>query len=926
MRNMHSKLFQWRSLKTRVTLFTLVIFVLSIGSLAFYSSRLLRDDMQRMLGEQQFATVSVMATEVNEELSDRLAALEQIARQIDAHLMGNPAALQALLEQRTILQILFNGGIFVTGPDGTAIADVPLSAGRIGINYMDRESVSIPLNEGKTVIGRPAMGKKLGAPIFSMVAPIRDAQGSVIGALVATVNLGKPNFLDRITQNRYGQTGGYLLIAPQHQLIVTATDKSRIMQPLPAAGINAMLDRFMQGYEGFGFAVNSRGVPTLLAAKGIPAAGWFVVATLPTQEAFAPIDAMLNRMLLSALFVTLLAGALTWWLITRMLQRQLAPMLTASRALATLATSDQPVQALPVTRQDEIGELIGGFNRLLETLGQRERALRDSEQRFRTLLQGIPSVAVQGYAQDGTTRYWNTASEKLYGYGADEAIGRNLLDLIIPAEMKAGVRAAMREMFVTGQPVPAGEISLVRKDGSKVEVFSSHAFVNGPEPEMFCVDIDLTERKAAELELEQHRHHLESLVRERTAALSIAKELAEAASRAKSTFLANMSHELRTPMNAIMGMTFIALRRAEDPQLRDQLSKIDNASQHLLAVINDILDISKIEAERLTLEQSNFMLGAVLENLTSLIGHKVMDKGLQLRVELPPVLAHLGLRGDPLRLGQILLNLTANAVKFTAAGTITLRVRPTEESPTDVLLRFEVQDTGIGISAEQQTRLFTAFEQADNSTTRKYGGTGLGLAISQRLVRMMGGDIGVDSQPGVGSTFWLTVRLGKAPTANGAVASSGHLRPDGLPVSLAPSFSERPADERLFDEYAGTRILLAEDEPVNQEVSRGMLEDAGLVVDLAEDGVAAVALARQNRYALILMDMQMPNLSGVDATRAIRALPGYAETPILAMTANAFDEDRQVCIDAGMNDHIGKPVNPGKLFETLLKWLSSTPH
>jgi signal transduction histidine kinase/CheY-like chemotaxis protein len=388
-----------------------------------------------------------------------------------------------------------------------------------------------------------------------------------------------------------------------------------------------------------------------------------------------------------------------------------------------------------------------------------------------------------------------------------------------------------------------------------------------------------------------------------------AKELAEAASRTKSTFLANMSHELRTPMNAIMGMTDLALRGATEPKLRDQLTKVIQASQHLLHVINDILDISKIEADRLKLEQMTFKLGEVLENLMSLIGQKVTDKGLKLRIDLAPEVAHLLLLGDPLRLGQILLNFVGNALKFTATGAITLRARLAEQSQCDVLLHFEVEDTGIGIAAEDQKRLFTAFEQADGSMTRKYGGTGLGLAISKRLVNMMGGDAGVESQPGSGSTFWFTVRLGKAPTVNGAISS-------------VPIFSPDSAEIRLKAQFPGTRILLAEDEPINQEVSRGLLEDVGLAVDLAEDGMQAVELAKQSRYALILMDMQMPHLNGIDATKAIRALPGYATTPILAMTANVFGEDRQVCIDAGMNDHIGKPVDPDKLFETLLKWLS----
>ncbi|MDP1526198.1 MAG: ATP-binding protein [Rhodocyclaceae bacterium] len=419
---------------------------------------------------------------------------------------------------------------------------------------------------------------------------------------------------------------------------------------------------------------------------------------------------------------------------------------------------------------------------------------------------------------------------------------------------------------------------------------------------------DITDRRLAEIELERYRDHLEALVEKRTADLSAAKETAEAASRAKSTFLSNMSHELRTPLNGIIGMTDMALRHADNPKLKDQLGKVIQSSHHLLRVINNILDISKIEAERLTLEHVAFKFGEVLENLLSLLSQKAEEKHLKLLVDLAPEIPRLTLLGDPLRLGQILLNLTGNALKFTDHGSITVRAQRLEDSPTGVLLRIEVADSGIGITAEKQQRLFTAFEQADGSMTRKYGGTGLGLAISKRLVEMMGGEIGVSSTPGLGSTFWFTVRLGKSSEA----------------VAPAPTFAGKSADERLLDEYRGTRILLAEDEPINQEVSRGLLEDAGLVVDLAEDGQQALNLAKQNRYALILMDMQMPLMNGIEATRAIRNMGADSlnqTTPILAMTANAFAEDRQTCLNAGMNDHIAKPVDPDRLYKTLLVWL-----
>jgi signal transduction histidine kinase/sensor domain CHASE-containing protein/ActR/RegA family two-component response regulator len=388
--------------------------------------------------------------------------------------------------------------------------------------------------------------------------------------------------------------------------------------------------------------------------------------------------------------------------------------------------------------------------------------------------------------------------------------------------------------------------------------------------------------------------------------LVLAKEAAESANKAKSAFLANMSHELRTPMHGIMGMISLVRGRLSDAKAQQQLDKAMGAADRLLLIINDILDISKIEAEYLTLEQVEFKLDKVLENMVSLIGYKAEQKGLQLRIEVAPEIAGRLFRGDSLRLGQVLLNLTGNAVKFTEQGEITVRVLLLKEAPDEAMLHFEIQDRGIGISSEEMKRLFTAFEQADSSMTRKYGGTGLGLAISKRLVEMMQGRIGVDSAPGQGSTFWFTVRLGKA------------LEGSAPPV---PVFVQEMAEAQLQRKYSGARILLAEDEPISQEVSRELLEEVGLTVDLAEDGARAVALARLASYDLILMDMQMPKMNGIEATQAIRADSVNMDTPILAMTANAFHEDRLACLDAGMNDHISKPVVPEVLFATLLKWL-----
>ncbi len=378
----------------------------------------------------------------------------------------------------------------------------------------------------------------------------------------------------------------------------------------------------------------------------------------------------------------------------------------------------------------------------------------------------------------------------------------------------------------------------------------------------------------------------------------------EEASRAKSIFLSNMSHEIRTPMNTIIGMTQLALRNEKDQKQRDYLNKIYKAGEHLLGVIDDILDFSKIEAGKISLEITSFSIEQIRQTLATLFAWKAAESNLKLLFDFDPGIPR-DLSGDLLRLNQILINYTSNAIKFTRQGEIIIRARKLEEGQGTVLLRFEVQDSGIGISEEQQAKLFHAFQQADSSTSRTYGGSGLGLAISKRLAELMGGEVGVESVPGKGSTFWFTIRLG-----------NGWSAPEDLPAAQAENTKE--AD---WGKLKGARILLAEDHPFNQEVAVEFLERYGANVRIANNGVEALDLLRQSKFDCVLMDVQMPVMDGLETTRQIRTDAALSNIPVIAMTANASGEEYDFCVEAGMNDFIGKPFSADSFYTTIARWL-----
>ena len=521
----------------------------------------------------------------------------------------------------------------------------------------------------------------------------------------------------------------------------------------------------------------------------------------------------------------------------------------------------------------------------------------------------------------GTITGWNIQAETIFGWSEQQALGRPLDSLVIPVEGRDEYRRELarfleaRETQFVAQRL---ELITVRKEGGEfpVEWSMSPIWVHN-ECKFSSFIRDITERKKAEEAQASYRMQLEREVTMRTEALEAlqqAKDLAESASRAKSDFLAHMSHEIRTPMNGILGMTELLQQTELSDKQYHFVDTVYRSGSTLLKLINDVLDFSKVEAGKIELERIRFDLAKTVREVTDLFVDQAQGKGIKLTCVLAESVPSV-LQGDPVRLQQILMNLVNNAVKFTNQGSITLTVTTAEASASHTLVRFEVQDSGIGIDPDVQARIFDAFSQADESTARKYGGTGLGLSIVKQLAQLMEGTVGVRSEPGQGATFWCTARLEKVSggTREGKKrfpSRKGDVLPNG--VSKIPE-----------PKVAGARVLLAEDNPVNREVAVCMLEQLGCPVVAVEHGRDAMAKMECDQFDLVLMDCQMPEMDGFSAAKAIRdgEQRSGRHVPIVALTAHAIDGDRERCLAAGMDDYMTKPFKQSELANMIRKWV-----
>lgn len=911
------RFFDWQSLRTRLTIGVLIVSLTILWATVLALSQSLRRDMEATISAQQFSTISLLAKEIDRSIRERMSVAESIAGKLSQDILRTQDGAQAYLEQRDVPATIFNWGIIVVDASGVALASTPTRLNRRGVDFGTYPGVQQVLRSGQSHITDPLFSQHSQQPVVAMQIPIRSPDGKTIGAVIGVTNLAEPNFLDEISAAKYGHTGDFLVTAPGSRVYVASSDKRRVMKAGPPAGVNPVYDRYIDGYEGSGVARSSRGVVELSSSKRIASTGWLMQSVLPADEAFASIRAMQRHLILISLTLSILATLISWW----WLRRQLAPLTEAAELLSQMRDGNIPRQPLPVRKMDEIGQLTTAFNGLQDAIVAEEARAAEhaANTRLRRIVSYIPGVVFQYRLNpdgNGNFPFTSDAISEIYG--------------VTPAEMEISA-AAIRKMvhpddtqrFFESLRASAESLSPWRieyrinhPDGRLKWLLVNAVPERGSDESIIWYGFiaDITETKAMEAELrealaehkrkdeeiERYRNHLEQLVRQRTADLELARAEAERLARIKSDFLANMSHEIRTPLNGVLGMAHIGLRSSlANSRAHEAFQKIIGSGTLLLGIINDILDLSKMDAGMLKIESTQVDLPAMLGEMLELMRERATDKGIRLEsrpaASLPP-----NCLSDPLRLRQILLNLLSNAIKFTESGQVVLEMG-LDESQHQLLIR--VSDTGIGITEQQLKSIFNPFEQGDNSTTRQFGGTGLGLTITQRLVKLMGGTIGVDSTPGRGSTF--EVRLPYRAS------------PQDAPRTLR-GIAELPGDNRK--PLAGIRVLIAEDNEINQEILRENLNDDGASIVMVNDGQQAVDSVRQSQpgsFDIVLMDIQMPVLNGYDAARQIAALaPGL---PIIGQTAHALPQDRESCLASGMVDHIAKPIDPAALTGLILR-------
>jgi PAS domain S-box-containing protein len=858
-------------------------------------------DMKAVIGNQQYVLLTAAATHIDEHLVGKKAMLAALAESLPAYTLHNPQALLAYLKARptvrgefSMIEIYDAAGV-LAGALGEPMPASPYSVA-------DQPWFEQTIATQRGAISGPFASKIAATPTVLITAPVLDAEGRTLLVLAGGIDLPRYAPFESLSAIRPGSSG-YTFIMTTEGILLSHPNKQRILHSVnERPGVNRATQMALSGFEGWTEADNKDKVKGIYAYRRLKQANWVVAARFPSEEALAPLRQMRYEAAMAAILFAALAGLLSWIGIARLLR----PLQRLRRNIAEIKNSRAGIQVLQLDRKDEIGELSGAFYRLMAEREAAQVRTDESERRARILGDTLPLLISYLdrdlrylYANEYYRTQWGFDPRTIQGKTVQEVFGASSDSWVVDLRQaltgkrlhyeRETERHGVRQHFL---------VDLVPDISDEGEVLGTYVMA-----------MDITDRKNAEL------------------MQAAGEQRAAAASRAKTDFVANMSHEIRTPMNAVLGVAYLLENTTLDRTQKEYLEMIRSSGQVLLGILNDVLDFSKIEAGRMELSPVAFQLREVLDAVSAVMTMNADVRGIGLTIDADADVPQ-ALVGDALRLQQILINLVGNAIKFTEQGAVTLRVGTLGGAGDTVSLRFAVCDTGIGMDMEQQSRLFSAFNQADASTTRRFGGTGLGLAICRRLAELMGGSIAVSSIPGAGSEFVVILPFARAGARAIVPPERWHegdlvLQDEAMTMGHRGN-EDHEAEGRETDRepppqrLKGLRLLLVEDHPLNQIVARGMLEHAGAIVGMAENGRLAVDLLREHAtdYDIVLMDVQMPEMDGFEATRLIRQELGLT-MPVLAMTAGVLQSEQERCISAGMDDFIAKPVDVEHMLDTI---------